>query len=233
MKELVLTPIGHARTTASKRYEAPRQPYASNIEGIGRIILEPGNNFEQALEDLKGIEKIWLIYWFDQNKNWKPKVQVPRGATHKIGVFATRSPHRPNPIGLSLVDLLDVSGLTLHVGGLDLLDHTPILDIKPYLPYAESHPDAKTGWLENAHDDIALTIDWGSSAPSQEIEVFLSMSLPPEFIAEPDQYPLPHPYRRIKRLADSYEIAYGAGRIEFRVDGSKVIIMAIKHHTDR
>ncbi len=110
---LSIEPIGYLRTTANKRHEAPRQPGSSESDLPGRIVLEAGHNYEQAVEDLSGFSKIWLIYWFDRNENWKPMVLPPRGpAGKKRGVFATRSPHRPNPIGLSLVDLIEIKGRT-------------------------------------------------------------------------------------------------------------------------
>jgi tRNA (adenine37-N6)-methyltransferase len=90
-----------------------------------------------------------VIYEFNNNKNWKPKTTPPRGPNVKRGVFATRSPYRPNPIGLSCVKLLKVDGLRVFVQEYDLLDGTPIFDIKPYLPYADSFPDAKMGWAED------------------------------------------------------------------------------------
>ena len=163
-RTLTLEPIGYLRTTANKRYEAPRQPGSSDVDLPGRVILNDGQNFEQALKDLDGFSKIWLIYWFDRNENWKPMVTPPRGPAVKRGVFATRAPYRPNPIGLSLVDLVEIKGRTLYVANVDLLDKTPILDIKPYLPYAEAYPDAKAGWLEGLADSD-FTINFDESIP--------------------------------------------------------------------
>jgi tRNA (adenine37-N6)-methyltransferase len=224
---LTLDPIGYLRTTANKRYEAPRQPGSSVVNLPGRIVLEPGHNFEQALEDLEGFSKIWLIYWFDRNENWKPKVLPPRGPAIKRGVFATRSPHRPNPIGLSLVDLIEIKGRTLYVSNVDLLDKTPILDIKPYLPYAEAFPDAKAGWLEglsNAPIDIFFA---EGIEHDLALEAQLRISIPIELVESPDAYPLPHPYRRIKRTTSGFEIALQERRIAFVIDASHVVIMSI------
>lgn len=228
MPSLALEPIGELRTTANKRYQAPRQPGSSNVALPGRIILKPGHNFEQALEDLEGFSKIWLIYWFDRNPNWKPKVLPPRGPAVKRGVFATRSPHRPNPIGLSLVDLIEIKGRTIYVGNVDLLDKTPILDIKPYLPYAESYPDAKAGWLEGLlHEpvEIAFAEDVAHDAV---LAAQLRISIPQELVDAPDTYPLPHPYRRIKRIALGFEIALQERRIEFRIEGGQILITAVR-----
>src|SRR5579872_4173801 len=137
LQPLILYPIGTIRTPFTDRVDAPRQPDHTGGGASGKIILEPGKNFEQALEDLEGFEKIWLIYQFDRNINWKPKVLPPRADRIKRGVFATRSPHRPNPIGLSLVTLVEVEGRNIYVDGVDILDKTPVFDLKPYLPYAE------------------------------------------------------------------------------------------------
>jgi tRNA (adenine37-N6)-methyltransferase len=227
-RSLTLEPIGYLRTTANKRYEAPRQPGALDTDLPGRIVLEPGHNFEQALDDLEGFEKIWLIYWFDRNDNWKPKVLPPRGPAVKRGVFATRSPHRPNPIGLSLVDLIEIKGRTLYVSNVDLLDKTPILDIKPYLPYAEAFPNAKAGWLEgltNTRTEIVFADD---VAPDETLASQLGMIVPNELIESPHSYPLPHPYRRIKRILNGFEIAIQKKRIEFGVDAGHIFVTKVR-----
>ncbi len=226
---LTLEPIGYLRTTANKRYQAPRQPGSSETDLPGRIVLEPRHNFEQALEDLDGFSKIWLIYWFDRNENWKPKVLPPRGpAGKKRGVFATRSPHRPNPIGLSLVDLIEIKGRTIYVGNVDLLDKTPILDIKPYLPYAEAFPDAKSGWLEGLNNTpIEITFAEGV-AHDEALSAQLRISIPRELVESPETYPLPHPYRRIKRTTDGFEIALQEERIEFTIVSGQLFITAVR-----
>jgi tRNA-Thr(GGU) m(6)t(6)A37 methyltransferase TsaA len=132
------------RTGLSSRVEAPRQPRAAGGAG-GTIELYPGRNFEHALDDLQGWEYIWVIFWFHLNRSWRPKVLPPRSTSGRKGVFSTRSPHRPNPIGLSAVRLERVDGLTLHIRDVDMVDGTPVLDIKPYVPYADAHPGARSG----------------------------------------------------------------------------------------
>ena len=143
-----LTPIGIARTPHPDRVSAPRQPYAA--QGTpGTIELFPGNHYEHALCDLEGWERIWVVFLFHLNPPgvFRPKVLPPRSAGQRRGVFATRSPHRPNPIGLSVLRLQAVDGLVLHVLDLDLVDGTPVLDIKPYVPWADAFPSSRTGWL--------------------------------------------------------------------------------------
>jgi len=144
-------PIATFQTAAQHPYDAPRQPGAG-ASAHGAVVLHPGHNYEQALRDLDGVERIWLIYLFHHNRNWKPCVMPPR-ATRKVGVFATRAPYRPNPIGLSCVRLLKVDGLRIEVGEHDLLDGTPILDIKPYVPYADAFPDSFVAWLDAVPTD--------------------------------------------------------------------------------
>jgi tRNA-Thr(GGU) m(6)t(6)A37 methyltransferase TsaA len=151
---LRLRPIGHFHSSSRFPYEARRQGAANETEQTGFIELTRGRQFEQALSDLDGFERVWLIYGFHLNEHWHPKVMPPRGARIKRGVFATRSPYRPNPIGLSSVELVKIEGLKVHVRGFDLLDGTPIYDIKPYLPYADAFPTAKTGWLEGIEERI-------------------------------------------------------------------------------
>ncbi len=145
-RELVVRPIGVVRSPFLELAEAPRQPRAA--EGVrGRIELTPGLGLEDAVEDLEGWDYVWVIFWLDRAVGWKPKVQPPR-SERKRGVLATRAPHRPNPIGLSALRLVSVRGLVLEVEDLDIVDGTPVLDLKPYVPWTDAIPEAKTGWLE-------------------------------------------------------------------------------------
>jgi tRNA (adenine37-N6)-methyltransferase len=106
----------------------------------------------EALHDLEGVERIWVIAHLHLNTGWSAKVIPPRGPRKKRGLFATRSPHRPNAIGLSAVRLLRVDRFTLHVEEIDLLDGTPILDVKPYVPYADAFPGARAGWIDEIEE---------------------------------------------------------------------------------
>lgn len=144
--DMNISPIGYLSCNKKERYEAPRQGiHAKGTTGI--IKLNPHQNFEQAVSDLEGFDRIWLIYGFHLNNWWKPLVSPPRFRERKIGLFATRSPFRPNQIGMSCVKLLKVDKLKIYISEFDLLDQTPIYDIKPYIPYCDSFPDASTGWL--------------------------------------------------------------------------------------
>jgi tRNA-Thr(GGU) m(6)t(6)A37 methyltransferase TsaA len=230
MTELTLTPIGLIRTPYHDRYAAPSQPGLDSRNAEGRAILNSGSNFEQALEDLDGFDKIWLIYWFDRNPNWKPKVQVPRGPRAKRGVFATRSPHRPNPLGLSLVTLLEVSGRTVRFSGADILDRTPLLDIKPYLPSVEAFPNAKSGWLDDI-GELSFEVIWDPEvllAARQEEELHhVDLIGHAERILAQD--PFPHPYKRIKRTTDkSYTLAMKYWRLDYTIEDAIVSITRLR-----
>src|SRR4051812_12727895 len=200
---LTLHPIGIIHTPFTDRYRAPRQPGAEREAAEGRIVLFAGKNFEQALEDLSGFEKIWIVFWFHQNKTWKPKVLPPRGPRKRRGVFATRSPHRPNPIGLSLATLLEIKDRTLRVADTDLLDGTPILDLKPYLPYAEAFPNARAGWVDeiqqSERDGGTFEISWAALAFTQLVWLQEQHGIELQDLAARvlSRDPSPHPYRRI------------------------------------
>ncbi len=147
--QFTFQPIGVFHGGAVRKYEAPRQGVFAG--SAGTIELLPGHNFEMALRDLDGFERIWLIFAFDRNGGkWRPTAHPPVTApgVPRVGVFASRAPYRPNPIGLSCVRLVGIKGRTLGIDEADLLDGTPILDIKPYVPAADAFPAAKAGWVE-------------------------------------------------------------------------------------
>ncbi len=215
-------PIGlfHANTRYS--YDAKRQGSLNDSGATGFIELAGQRNFEQGCQDLSGFERVWLIYMFHQNSNWKPLTTPPRGSATKRGVFATRSPYRPNPIGISCVRLQKIDGLRVFVTEFDLLDQTPILDIKPYLPYADSFADAKIGWLENLSNEAyevhytssALSkIDWLSENGLSPLRSFLDSQLEYE--------PLDRDRKRVSRESENpnvYILAYRTWRAKFEVE---------------
>ena len=158
-------PIGTFHADAQYAYDVPRQ--GALAANTGRIELVPGRGFEQATAELAGFSRIWVLYVFDRNAgHWRPRVLPPRHSTRRVGLFATRSPYRPNPIGLSCVELVAVNGLAVTVRGHDLLDGTPVLDLKPYLPYADAFPDAAIGWAAAPDDAYAV-----SFAPAAEADL--------------------------------------------------------------
>jgi len=147
--EITMKPIGIVHSTYKERFDTPRQPALSD-DVTATVELAKGINLEQAVKDLDGFSHIWIIYWMHLNQGWNPSVIPPRGPKTRRGVLATRAPHRPNSIGLSVVRLLKVEGRTLTIAGHDMLDGTPVLDIKPYIPYADAMDDASHGWLVEA-----------------------------------------------------------------------------------
>jgi tRNA (adenine37-N6)-methyltransferase len=223
---ITLEPIGYAKTPFREKADAPRQPAAALDVGAS-IELLPA--YEHALSDLAGIERIWVLSWFHLNEGaWRAKVLPPR-SDERRGVFATRSPHRPNPIGMSCVRLEAVEGLVVRVRDLDLVDGTPILDIKPYIPYADAFPDAATGWLGAKDplpayevlfsDEARAQLDWLASAHGVDlaprIEQVLALG------------PQPHPYRRIKKDGDALRLALKDWRVRFRAEGRVLTVLAV------
>jgi len=143
-----LTPIGWVRSPYQRRFGTPQQASAvdSNREAV--LELDPQRIPPEALSDLVGVERIWILSFLHRSGTWGPSVRPPRGPRIRRSLFATRSPDRPNPLGLSAVELVRVEGVQLHVRGVDLLDGTPILDIKPYIPYADAFPASRAGWID-------------------------------------------------------------------------------------
>ena len=154
-----VTPIAHIRTDFGTKFGVPRQSGVVQ-ELTARIVFEPAYRNPDALRGLADFTHLWLLWHFSEVKQegWSPTVRPPRlGGNTRMGVFATRSPYRPNPIGLSSVRLVAVDldtpeGPVITVAGADLMDGTPILDIKPYLAYTDSHPDAVGGFIEGLTD---------------------------------------------------------------------------------
>ncbi|MFO0685972.1 MAG: tRNA (N6-threonylcarbamoyladenosine(37)-N6)-methyltransferase TrmO [Sandaracinus sp.] len=149
-----MRPIAIAHSPYRERFGAPHQ--AATVRGTraradaeGSIELLPHVPVETLLH-LEGFDYVWAIYVFHLNRGYRPTVKPPRTPDVAHGVLATRAPHRPNPIGLSALRLVRIEGRVIHVRGIDLLDGTPVLDLKPYLPYADAFPDASAGWVDEA-----------------------------------------------------------------------------------
>jgi len=225
---LVLQPIGIVRTARATKVEVARQPRAAQGERAC-IELFSGRDFEHALEDLSRWKLIWVLFWFDRNPSWRPKVLPPRSTSGRKGVFATRSPHRPNPIGLSVVRLERVEGLNVHILDSDMLDGTPVLDLKPYVAYTDSHPDAGTGWLD-ADPITAFKVTFTPLATEQArwIEQRTGLAIEERIRATLALGPEPHPYRRIRRLdGGGMQLAVKEWRIRFTVENREACVTAI------
>jgi tRNA (adenine37-N6)-methyltransferase len=231
---LTLNPIGVVRTPYIDRYKAPRQPGMAAHGQAGTIELVGGLNLEQAVADLAGFDRIWVVVWFHRNVTWKPMVLPPRGGRTKRSVLATRSPHRPNPIGLSVLRLLEIKGRTLHVADVDLLDGTPVLDIKPYVPYADSFPDSRAGWLDlverdDRDDAPKFQIVWSDRALAQRTWLAtLNVWVGEVSVLALSRDPAPHPYRRILHdHTGGLMIAEKSWRLHFVVENNVVTITHI------
>lgn len=158
--EIELRPVGVMRSPYAVHHDAPRQPRArEQAEGEVRGEIHVAQGLQNALADLGGFSHLWVLFLCHHTRGWNSKVQPPRG-DQKRGVFATRAPARPNPIGLSCVRLLRVEKRVLYVGDHDLLDGTPVLDLKPYLPYCDSVPDAAIGWVAELPEDARDHREW-------------------------------------------------------------------------
>lgn len=151
-----MIPIAHIETPFRSKFGVPRQ--AGLVDYEARVVFEPDYRIPEAVRGLEEFDYIWLLWQFHlaQRETWSPTVRPPRlGGNKRVGVFATRSPFRPNNIGLSSVRLLRVAvepalGPVLYVSGADLVDGTPVFDIKPYIPYADSHPGVRSGFAPDS-----------------------------------------------------------------------------------
>ena len=153
---LTFDPIGHIRSPYTDRFGIPRQSGLVTA-GEARLELLPAYAGEEAFQGIEGFSHLWLIFVFHAclGAGWRPTVRPPRlGGRRKVGVFASRAPYRPNPIGLSAVEYLglerDARGLALRLRGADLLHGTPVLDVKPYIPYADALPQARAGFAQES-----------------------------------------------------------------------------------
>jgi tRNA (adenine37-N6)-methyltransferase len=215
-----------------ERVEVPRQPAAArSVRGTierGTIELFPGQNFEHALEDLSSWSFIWVVFWFHLNDGWRPKVLPPRSEKRR-GVFATRSPHRPNPIGLSVLRLEGVSGLVLEVSGVDMIDGTPVLDIKPYVQYTDVVSEGE-GWLVDADPVALFEVRFETSAREalEYLQQRWSIDIAQPITQVLELGPAPHPYRRIKAHGDGFVLAVKEWRAHFTVTERVVSVSRIE-----
>lgn len=218
--------IARIRTDFPEKFGIPRQ--AGLVpELTARIVFEPEFRDSNALRGIEDWSHLWLIWQFSEaiREDWSPTVRPPRlGGNERVGVFATRSPFRPNPIGLSSVKLESVRieeglGTVLYVSGADLMDGTPIYDIKPYLAYTDSHPDASGGFAAEVFGH-SLEVDFPAELlerlPEEKREAAIGM------LSNDPRPAVQHDPERI------YGLMFAGVEIKFRVDGNKLFVVDVK-----
>ena len=224
--------IAHARNGFSQKFGIPRQSRENSCIET-HIIFAPAYRVREALRGIEDYSHLWILWGFHKaNKQlrWSPTVRPPRlGGNKRMGVFATRSPFRPNPIGLTSVRLLRVeetaeNGLVLIVSGADLLDGTPIYDIKPYLTFSDCHPQAKSGFAE-ATQDYQLTVNINDdilqdalhkNCPWQAVKEILSQDPRPAYQADPERI---------------YHLDYDGWAVDFSVENTTLTVLALREFT--
>ncbi len=218
--------IAHIETDYTEKFGIPRQS-GLNKEVEGRIVFEKEYRVPEAFRGLEEFSHIWLLWQFSESvrEGWSPTVRPPLlGGNKRMGVFATRSPFRPNSIGLSAVRLLRIEqsandGPVLVVSGADLMNGTPIYDIKPYLPYADSIPDAAAGFTEKLSErrlKVTFSENTAQMFPEEKLKSLIS-------VLEGDPRPS---YQNDPERA--YGFSFAGHEISFRVDGKNLCIIKIE-----
>ncbi len=225
MSEHTIRPIAHIRCDLKEKFGVPRQ--AGIVEALeGRVVFEPEFRDPEALRGIEGFSHLWLIWQFSEavRQDWSPTVRPPRlGGNARVGVFASRSPFRPNALGLSCVRLLGLErdpalGTVLRVGGADLMDGTPIFDVKPYIPYADSHPEALSGFAPDAGKSLEVRIppELLARVPEEKREGLvgvLSRDPRPRYQNDP---------------ARVYGLRFGEQNVKFTVDGERLTVREVE-----
>lgn len=231
---LTIRPIGFLRSGKGVRFKTLHQPDEAASE-TNVLELTPAPGIREALRDLEGMERVWLLWWFHRAESWRPLVLPPRGPSQRRGVFSTRSPHRPNPIGMTPARLLGIEGLRLLLGPCDLLEGTPVLDIKPYVPAYDAFPESAAGWIDTVEalhgQPPAYAVSWSPRACEQAewLKAAWAVDFQQRLVEILGRDPRPHRTRRIRRLpGGDFEIGCGSWRAEFRVQGLQIEIRAVK-----
>ncbi len=218
-----LTPIAHIRSDFSEKFGIPRQ--SGLVEELSAtVVFEPEYRDISALQGLDGFSHLWLIWEFSKVRGWSPTVRPPRlGGNRRMGVFATRSPFRPNPLGLSCVRLREIRrdralGPVLIVAGADLLDGTPIYDVKPYLPYADCRPDAVGGFAARPKEaDLTVEcppalLDRVPADKRSALLAVLAQDPRPQYQDDPERV---------------YGMAFAGMEVKFQVAGDRLAVTEI------
>ncbi len=224
MADITITPVAKIKNGYNEKFGIPRQSgLAPEIKS--EIVFEKGYRDENLIRDIEQYSHLWLIWGFTENKNeWAPTVRPPKlGGNKRVGVFATRSPYRPNSLGLSVVKLEEIrkseDGRILVVSGADLLNDTPIFDIKPYLPYVDAIPEAKGGFSEDFKNDIlkvSIPDEIKNKFSSEDIEEITSIL---------ELNPKPQYQNDEERV---YGLSYKNFEIKFRCSEKEITVIEIE-----
>ena len=222
-----ISPIAYIRTEFPEKFGIPRQSgLADNLRA--RIVFEPEYRNQDAVRGLEGFSHIWLIWEFSANKRscWQPTVRPPRlGGNEHMGVFATRSPFRPNPLGLSCVsleriDMDDREGPVIHVRGADLMDGTPIYDIKPYIKYADSRPHAVCGYVDTLPERTLKVV-----LPPECSSMVQDKTLIPALVETLSLDPRPSYHDDPERV---YGLSFAGFNVRFKVKDGALTVVGIE-----
>lgn len=226
MQEITVTPIARIRSDFPSKFGIPRQSGLVK-ELRATIVFEPEFRNADALRGMEDFSHLWLIWQFSEavRTGWSPTVRPPRlGGNTRLGVFATRSPFRPNNLGLSCVRFLGLEqtrefGTVIHVAGADLMDGTPIFDVKPYIPYADCQPDATGGFTDTAEDfllEVAFPEDLLAQVPEAKREALigvLSHDPRPSYQKDPER---------------TYGLTFGGVNVKFQVREKVLTVLEIR-----
>ena len=222
--------IAHIRSDFPEKFGIPRQ--SGLVPQLrAKIVFEPEFRNADALRGIEGFSHLWLIWQFSAavRETWSPTVRPPRlGGNERVGVFATRSPFRPNAVGLSCVKLEGVaheegSGDVLIVSGADLMDGTPIYDVKPYLPYADAHPEARGGFAPSPKETVAVDCppELLAALPEGQREALLGV------LAQDPRPQYQHDPERV------YGMSFGGWDVKFRVCGERLEVLSLAENQQR
>ena len=224
-QKIEITPIAHIETDFGTKFGIPRQ--AGLVQELkGKIVFDPAFRSADALRGIEKYSHLWLIWQFSENirSDWSPTVRPPRlGGNTRVGVFATRSPFRPNALGLSCVRLEAVEtdrqyGTVLLVSGADLMNGTPIFDIKPYIPYADCIPEASEGFAPKPEEKLEVCFEAGtdSAVPDEKLEALkavLRCDPRPRYQNDPERI---------------YGMEFAGLDVHFHVDGNKLTVTEVR-----
>ena len=224
MAEHIIRPIAHVRSDFTTKFGIPRQAgIVPELESI--LVFEPEYRDVEALRGIEGFSHLWLIWQFSENlrEGFSPTVRPPRlGGNERLGVFATRSPFRPNALGLSCVQLVGLEqmeglGTVLRLRGADLMDGTPVYDVKPYVPYADCHPDALSGFAADSGKTLEVEFMDGCEAkvPAGKLAALrgvLANDPRPRYQKDPERV---------------YAMDFAGMEVKFSVSGEKLLVREI------